>query len=53
MSILPPKFKSKIGSKEPENRQKNLYGALPDVYSCLYIFCSILLVIDKAGDYAW
>ena len=25
----PPNLKSKIGSKEPENRQKNLYGTLP------------------------
>jgi hypothetical protein len=28
----PQNFESKIGSKEPKNRQKNLYGTLPNAF---------------------
>jgi len=31
-NICPQNFESKIGSKEPKNRQKNLYGTLPSFF---------------------
>jgi len=32
-------FESKIGSKEPKNRQKNLYGTLPIPHFYIVCFC--------------